>query len=93
MEDIQLNNFIVKSNIHDYEVCFISNVEECFIQELISGDFIIIDNKLISLFPKLFKKLLSDYDYIAINATESQKSYQNVEPIINQLIKKGFKKK
>tara|TARA_B100002052_G_C15870769_1_gene594574 strand:+ start:1415 stop:2500 length:1086 start_codon:yes stop_codon:yes gene_type:complete len=92
MEDIQLNNFIVKSNIHDYEVCFISNVEECFIQELISGDFIIIDNKLISLFPKLFKKLLSDYDYIAINATESQKSYQNVEPIINQLIKKGFKK-
>ena len=67
MEDIQLNNFIVKSNIHDYEVCFISNVEECFIQELISGDFIIIDNKLISLFPKLFKKLLSDYDYIAIN--------------------------
>ena len=37
MEDIQQYNFIVKSNIHDYEVNFIDNVKKTLETELKEG--------------------------------------------------------
>ncbi|MFT4683509.1 MAG: 3-dehydroquinate synthase [Flavobacteriales bacterium] len=92
MEDIQQYNFTVKSNIHDYEVNFIDNVKKILSSELKEGDFIIIDNKVKSLYPKWFKNALENYNYIGIDAAESQKSYQEVEPVINTLIEKGFRK-
>jgi 3-dehydroquinate synthase len=92
MEDIQQYNFIVKSNIHDYEVNFIDNVKKTIETELKEGDFIIIDNKVKSLYPKWFEDVLENYNYIGIDAAESQKSYQEVEPVINNLIERGFRK-
>ena len=92
MEDIQQYNFIVKSNIHDYEVNFIDNVKRTLETELKEGDFIIIDNKVKSLYPDWFKDVLVNYNYIGIDAAESQKSYQEVEPVINSLIERGFRK-
>jgi len=92
MEDIQQYNFIVKSNIHDYEVNFIDNVKKTLETELKEGDFIIIDNKVKSLYPDWFKDVLVNYNYIGIDAGESQKSYQEVEPVINSLIERGFRK-
>jgi 3-dehydroquinate synthase len=92
MEDIQQYNFIVKSNIHDYEVNFIDNVKKTLETELKEGDFIIIDNKVKSLYPKWFEDVLEHYSYIGIDAAESQKSYQEVEPVINTLIERGFRK-
>lgn len=92
MEDIQQYNFIVKSNIHDYEVNFIDNVKKTLETELKEGDFIIIDNKVKSLYPDWFKDVLVNYNYIGIDAAESQKSYQEVEPVINSLIERGFRK-
>ena len=92
MEDIQRYNFTVKSNIHDYEVNFIDNVKKSLETELKEGDFIIIDNKVKSLYPKWFEEVLENYNYIGIDAAESQKSYQEVEPVINTLIERGFRK-
>lgn len=92
MEDIQQYNFIVKSNIHDYEVNFIENVKKTLETELKEGDFIIIDNKVKSLYPDWFQDVLVNYNYIGIDAAESQKSYQEVEPVINTLIERGFRK-
>ena len=92
MEDIQQYNFIIKSNIHDYEVNFIDNVKKTLETELKEGDFIIIDNKVKSLYPNWFEDILVNYDYIGIDAAESQKSYQEVEPVINTLIERGFRK-
>jgi len=92
MEDIQQYNFIVKSNIHDYEVNFIDNVKKKLETELKEGDFIIIDNKVKSLYPDWFEDVLVNYNYIGIDAAESQKSYQEVEPVINSLIERGFRK-
>ena len=92
MEDIQQYNFIVKSNIHDYEVNFIDNVKKTLEIELKKGDFIIIDNKVKYLYPDLFEDVLVNYNYIGIDAAESQKSYQEVEPVINTLIERGFRK-
>ena len=92
MEDIQQYNFIVKSNIHNYEVNFIDNVKKTLETELKEGDFIIIDNKVKSLYPDWFEDVLVNYNYIGIDAAESQKSYQEVEPVINALIERGFRK-
>ena len=92
MEDIQQYNFIVKSNIHDYEVHFIDDVKSTLKNELKEGDFIIIDNKVKALYPEWFEEVLMNFKHIGINATEPQKSYQEVEPVISELIKKGFRK-
>lgn len=92
MEDIQQYNFIVKSNIHNYEVNFIDNVKKSLETELKEGDFIIIDDKVKSLYPDWFEDILVNYNYIGIDAAESQKSYQEVEPVINTLIERGFRK-
>ena len=92
MEDIQQYNFTVKSNIHDYQVHFIGNVKSTLENELKEGDFIIIDNKVKALYPEWFEEVLTNFKYIGINATETQKSYQEVEPVINELIEKGFRK-
>lgn len=92
MEDIQQYNFTVKSNIHDYEVNFIDDVKKTLEKELNEGDFIIIDNKVKSLYPDWFEDALVNYNYVGIDASESQKSYQEVEPVINILIERGFRK-
>ena len=92
MEDIQQYNFTVKSNIHDYQVHFIGNVKSTLENELKEGDFIIIDNKVKALYPEWFEEVLTNFKHIGINATETQKSYQEVEPVINELIEKGFRK-
>jgi len=92
MEDMQQYNFTVKSNIHDYEVKFIDNVKKTLETELKEGDFIIIDNKVQSLYPNWFEDVFENYNYIGIDAAESQKSYQEVEPVISTLIERGFRK-
>ena len=92
MEDIQQYNFTVKSNIHDYEVHFINDVKSTLKNELKDGDFIIIDNKVKALYTEWFEEVLMNFKYIGIDATEPKKSYQEVEPVINELIEKGFRK-
>jgi 3-dehydroquinate synthase len=91
MEDTQQYNFTVKSDIHDYEVHFISDVKEVLATELKKGDFIIIDNKVKTLYPEWFEEALLNYNYIGVDASEPQKSYQEVEPVINTLIERGFR--
>lgn len=85
-------NFQVKSVIHDYEVMFIDNFEQTLSDELKEGDFIIIDNKIKNLYSQSLINILKDYRYIGIDATEPQKSYQGIIPVIETLIKKGFRK-
>lgn len=92
MEVIQRSKFKVKSSIKDYEVVFINKIEKSISAELIPGDFIIIDKTVEELYSKQFENILSKYQYLNIKPSEEQKSYQGVEPIINLLIQKGFKK-
>lgn len=92
MEDILMYSFKVKSIIHDYEVQFIDNFKQTLDSELIEGDFIIIDNKIIKYYPEQTKDALENYQNIVIDVTESQKSYQGVMPVIQTLIEKGFRK-
>ncbi len=92
MEDIQQFSFSVKSSVQNYSVNFISDIKKTISNELNEGDFIIIDKKVKTIYISWFKDLLKKYKYLEISASESQKSYQEAEPIINSLIEKGFKK-
>ncbi len=92
MEDLQMYNFKVKSIVHDYEVQFIGNLKDTVEKELCEGDYIIIDNKVKSLYSDSLVDVLHSYSSIGIDATETQKSYQEIIPIIQELIEKGFRK-
>jgi len=92
MEDIPMYSFEVKSIIHNYEVQFIENFEQTLDNELKEGDFIIIDNNIIKYYPEQTKDSLNKFQYIGIDATEPQKSYQGVMSLIQTLIEKGFRK-
>lgn len=92
MEDSQAYSFVVKSQIHDYSVEFINDLQTTLKNELIEGDFIIIDNKIINLYNNLISKTLLKHKYIGIDSSEPQKSYQEITPIIENLIEQGFRK-
>jgi 3-dehydroquinate synthase len=85
-------NFTVKSIIHNYDVQFIEDFEATLNGELKEGDFIIIDNNIIKLYFSQTEIALQRFQYIGIDATEPQKSYQGIIPIIQALIEKGFRK-
>jgi 3-dehydroquinate synthase len=92
MEGLPMCSFQVKSIIHDYKVLFIDDFEKSLKEELKEGDFIIIDNKVLEIYQNKLDSAFSKYKVININATEVQKSYTGVIPIINSLVSDGFKK-
>lgn len=92
MEVLQMSDsFIVKSSIKNYEVVFIDSLVSTLNETYRVGDCIIIDEILPTLNPKI-KKLLQCKKFIAIEALEQTKSYEGVIPVIDELIKSGFKR-
>jgi len=85
-------NFKVRSKIHDYNVDFISNIEDSFSKELKESDFIIIDKKVYNLFEEKLSIQIDKHRKILIDATEKQKSYEELIPVINFIIETGVKK-
>ena len=85
-------NFEVKSVIHNYEVHFIDDLKNALNSELHEGDYIIIDNKVKKLYGKYLNDILKSHSFIGIDATENQKSYQGIIPLIQELIENGFRK-
>jgi 3-dehydroquinate synthase len=92
MEDIPMYNFTIKSVIHDYEVQFLDNLDQTLNNELIEGDFLIYDNRVQRLYANHLDPFLKEYRSIGIDASERQKSYQGVIPVLQTLIDKGFRK-
>ncbi len=85
-------NFTVKSKIHDYNIDFISNIELSLSKELFDSDFLIIDKKVYNLFKDKLSPKIDKNKKILIDATERQKSYEELIPIIKFLIESGVKK-
>jgi 3-dehydroquinate synthase len=85
-------NFIVKSSIHNYEALFIDNTKQALQDELKKGDVIIIDKKVKALYNHELSEALDSCYHISIEATEQQKSYQGVMPVMQELIDNGFRK-
>jgi 3-dehydroquinate synthase len=92
MGDLQMYNFKIKSIIHDYVVSFIDDFSETLKKTVKEGDVIIIDNNVRNLYSKDLEEILKKTKHIIIEANETQKSYQGIIPIIEQLIDGGFRK-
>lgn len=82
----------VKSHKWEYEVRKTVDLKDQLGSELILGDFLLVDKNIARLHSKELKGFFDDYNHIFIEPTEKQKSYQQIEPIIEWLIKKGLKR-
>ena len=91
-EDFAMYSFTVKSIIHDYEVIFIDDLGLSLNQELAEGDYLIVDNRIVSLYDQILSPFLDKFRFISIDATEPQKSYEGIIPVIQALIDNGFRK-
>ena len=87
-----MHDFKVKSTIHDYEVSFIIDSSKILQKEIDHGDVVIIDNNISKLYPQILTAVPENNLVIGINANENEKSYKGLVPIINKLIKSGFRK-
>jgi len=85
-------DFSVKSIVHEYTVQFIHNTRESLNDELREGDYIIIDRKVNNFYADELTDILAQNRHIIIDATEKQKSYKELIPIIQCLIDNGFRK-
>ena len=90
MGGIQMSNFSVHSSIHDYSVDFIDDTKATLVSVLEDGDILIVDNKILELYPDIFMNL--NNKIINVSAKEEEKSYEGLVPIISNLIENGFKK-
>ena len=85
-------NFEVKSSIHNYAVDFVMNFSFALRHELKKGDIVIIDEKVLNLYRSGFEELLTETNHIVIKATEDQKSYLGIMPVIRELIDRNLRK-
>ncbi len=92
MEDLPLNNFTIKSSIHDYNVKFINNSYKEINNLVNDGDVIIIDKSIYKLYPKLLSRINDKIKIIKLEANEDQKSYEGLISLFDELINIGFRK-
>jgi len=85
-------DFKIKSIINNYEVEFINDSTNIIKNETKNGDVFIVDKKIIEIHPHITKAINKENLLIEINADENNKSYEGLIPIINKLIKIGFRK-
>ena len=85
-------DMLIKSSIKDYRVSFVDNFDTSLIGTYKSGDFIIVDQKIFNLYKDKIDCNNWKNNVIVIEATENQKSFLQLAPVIDQLINNGFRK-
>ena len=86
------DNFRVKSIFRDYEVRFEDDFTTRLTSSLRGGDFLIIDANVYDLYRSRLAGLLADLPHITVEPSEEQKSYSNLDWVIQALIDGGVKK-
>lgn len=86
-----MNNLIINSNIHNYEVSFENDFK--FLDELffLEKKVFVIDNNVYELYTKLFEKIRKD-ELFLLNAIEEKKTLKSVEKIYKFLAQKDAKR-
>lgn len=85
-------DFKINSSIHNYTVQFIVNTNLSLKEQLLEGDWIIIDATVKKIYKNELADILDKQKNIVISATEKQKSYAELIPVIKELIDGGFRK-
>jgi len=87
-----LYSLAIKSSIRNYEVFFSQSIFESLEVVLKSDDVIFIDKNVFAHLHEDVQQLITTNNHILIDATEKQKSYTALTPIIEELIECGFRK-
>jgi 3-dehydroquinate synthase len=82
----------VQSSKHPYNVLFVDNYISILKKHLVPGDVVVVDANILAIHKEQLTQILQDIFHIVIEPSEKQKSYQGIEPFINQLIEAGFRK-
>ena len=82
----------IKSKINNYKVEFTDNYRESLDKNLKKNDIILIDKAIDKIYPEIAGDLKTKNKLIKIIANEKQKSFRSLIPVINRLIKSGFRK-
>jgi 3-dehydroquinate synthase len=90
--DLLLYSLSIKSSIRNYEVYFSQSIFESLETVLKSDDVIFIDKNVFPHLHENVQQLIKTNNHILIDATENQKSYIALTPIIEELIESGFRK-
>ena len=83
---------IINSSIRKYEVLFGKSLIDSFSKEIVPDSIIFIDQKVYNLLDQDTKKIIDKNKYILIKANEYQKSYSQIRPLIESVIKYNFRK-
>jgi 3-dehydroquinate synthase len=86
------DRFTVQSSIREYEVIFADEFEVILKEHLQPGDIALIDSNVYRLHQAALQPMLADRTYQLIEASEEQKEYAALVPIIESLIQSGFRK-
>lgn len=84
--------FTVKSSIHDYNVKFVNDFKVTLQEKMSSDDVLILDQKVYDLYEGSLRDIIVSDRTIFLEASEKQKSFLSMAPIIEELLKIGFKK-
>ena len=85
-------NLSIKSSIQDYDVFFSQTAYQTLNDEHNPDDVIFVDKNVFCHLNDDMKRMITARKHIFIEATESQKSYTALAPIIEQLIESQFRK-
>ncbi len=87
-----LRKMTVQSSKHPYNVLFVEDYFSRLENNIVPGDAVMVDANILKIYSDQLQPILKDISHIVIKPSEKQKSYQGVEPFINQLIEIGFRK-
>ena len=82
----------IQSSRSSYEVVFSWNFRTQLDPTLRAGDFLIIDDNVARLHASRLDDLRAQFPHCLLIPSEAQKSYLGVQPMIEQLIRRGFRK-
>lgn len=80
----------IKSFYGNYNVFFCNTIEYSDIIK--KGDIVVIDRIILNEHKTQFGDVLNKHNTITIDATEEQKSYEGLIPLINEIVNRGFHK-
>ncbi len=87
-----MNDLTIRAAAHDYSVSFVDDVRRALQDELRAGDVWVVDGNVRALHRGRLEGLIPDGRCLTITASEEQKSYLGVAPLIERLIAMGFRK-
>lgn len=82
----------VQSSKYPYTVRFEDHFDVVLKEQITLGDVIVVDDNVLKIYEQQLSPVLKNTCHIVIEPSEKQKSYQGVEPFVDNLIKSGFRK-